>query len=164
VSYIAGALGVCVAAIYYVMNLNKLNESQRITVETRYAQVFYQITGYILSSEGLKHIQVVQENPFSNLEEFRELMKKQEFADAYLFWRQLYEVLGTYAREGAVDIKYVADMNPWFHIWLWERFRDVIYDYRRTSGLETYYHQWEFLYNRLKEYLAEHPELYAHSE
>ncbi len=57
VSYIAGALGVCVAAVYYVMNLRMSQKNQELslktqelaykaqeqTLETRQAQLFMQI-------------------------------------------------------------------------------------------------------------------------
>ena len=35
VSYIAGALGVCVAAVYYVLNLRETTKNRRISYTTR---------------------------------------------------------------------------------------------------------------------------------
>jgi hypothetical protein len=43
VSYIAGALGVCIAAIFYVLNLRISQRNQRLTLETRKAQFYTQI-------------------------------------------------------------------------------------------------------------------------
>ena len=152
VSYIAGALGVCVAAGYYILNM-------RATLQTRWATIFNLVTAPTLTNEGIKHINIVQRNPFTNIDEFHELMKNQDFSDAYLFWRQTYEHWGTYIRMGMINIEMLARFNPWFHLWMWERFKDVVYEHRKTSGIKNYYYQWEYLYNRLKEYLEKHPEM-----
>jgi hypothetical protein len=158
-SYIAGALGVCVAAFYYVMTLRVQQNNMKTTLDTRYAQTFTQWFSQGLTKEGIKHIQAIQMNPFSSIEEYRELCKNREFSDADLFWRQLYEMGGTYVREGVIPVRYLAEMNGWWHLWIWELYRDVIYEGRKTRRIKNFYYQWEYLYNTLKEYLVEHPEL-----
>jgi hypothetical protein len=40
VSYIAGALGVCVAAVYYALNLREMNKNRRITLTHTMMQPF----------------------------------------------------------------------------------------------------------------------------
>jgi hypothetical protein len=150
--YMVAATGVLVAAGYYIYNL-------RATLQTRWATIFNLVTAPTLTSEGIKHTNMIQRNQFSNIEEFRELMKNQDFADAYLFWRQTYEHLGTYIRMGMINIEMTARFNSWFHLWMWERFKIVVYEHRKTSGIKNYYYQWEYFYNRLKEYLEKHPEM-----
>jgi hypothetical protein len=46
VSYIAGALGVCVAAFYYVMNLRETNRNRRITYTNSVLQHLYTEEGH----------------------------------------------------------------------------------------------------------------------
>jgi hypothetical protein len=69
VSYIAGALGVCVAAVYYVINLRISQKNQEIsmknqelilktqeqTLETRQFQLLMQLTEFITTKEGMKN-------------------------------------------------------------------------------------------------------------
>jgi hypothetical protein len=52
VSYIAGALGVCVAAIFYVLNLRISQRNMRQTLETRKLQFVTSITNQLISEEG----------------------------------------------------------------------------------------------------------------
>ncbi|MGD0805847.1 MAG: hypothetical protein ABSA11_17430, partial [Candidatus Bathyarchaeia archaeon] len=47
VSYIAGALGVCVAAIYYMLNLREVRQNRRISFTSNLLQT-------IASKEGIR--------------------------------------------------------------------------------------------------------------
>ena len=150
--YMVAATGVLIAAVFYILNM-------RATLQTRWATIFNQIVAPTVTEAGLKHLNAIQRNPFKTIEEFRELAKNQEFSDAYLFWRQEYEHWGTYVRMGMINIEMIARFNVWFHLSMWERFRDVVYEHRKTSGIKNYYYQWEYLYNRLRDYLDKHPEI-----
>ena len=153
-------VGLLVGIFYYIMTLRIQQKNQAMTLKTRWATVFNLIVSTTLTREGLNHINAIQKNHFSNLDEYQELMRtNQDFADAFLFWRQTYEHWGTYLREGNIDIRMIARFNVWFHFWMWEHFRDVIIDHRITSGIKNYYYQWEYLYDSLKEYVEKHPEL-----
>jgi hypothetical protein len=52
VSYIAGALGVCVAAAYYVMNLRTTQKNLKTTLETRKIQLITNLSHEIFNEEG----------------------------------------------------------------------------------------------------------------
>jgi hypothetical protein len=152
--------GILVGIFYYLMVLNNQQKNQEMTLHTRWATFFQQVVGPTVTKDGIQHINAIQKNPFSTLEEYNELItKNQDFADAFLFWRQSYEHWGAYLREGIIDVQLLAQFNVWFHFWIWENFREVIYDYRKTSGIRNYYYQWEYLYDTLKEYVEKHPEL-----
>ena len=80
ISYIAGATGVCIAAVFYVLNLRisqrnqELNlKSQQMTLETRQTQLFmqiYQRFGEKSIMEALN--KVIFEMNYSNYDEFME--------------------------------------------------------------------------------------------
>ena len=157
---IVQTVGILVGVFYYIMTLRNQQKNQEMTLSTRWAAVFNQVVSPALTKEGLHHTNALQKNPFTTLEEYNELMRtNQDFADGFLFWRQTYEHFGTYLREGIIDIRVVARLNVWFHFWMWENFREVIYDYRKTSGIKNYYYQWEYFYDTLKKYVEKHPEL-----
>jgi hypothetical protein len=146
-------LGLTISILYYTTVLQNANKA-------RQASIFNQIVSPTITKEGLHHTNAIQKNPFSNLEEYHELMRtNQDFADGFLFWRQTYEHLGTYLREGTIDVRMMARFNVWFHFWMWEHFKEVIYDHRKTSDIKNYYYQWEYFYDTLKGYVEKHPEL-----
>jgi hypothetical protein len=54
VSYMAGAIGVCVAAIYYVMNLRLNQGIMKTSLETRQTQLLVDLCEMPISFEGTK--------------------------------------------------------------------------------------------------------------
>ena len=57
VSYIAGALGVCIAAIFYVLNLRISQRNMRLTLETRRLSLIESIASHVTNEEGEKRMQ-----------------------------------------------------------------------------------------------------------
>jgi DNA relaxase NicK len=92
-SYIAGALGVCVAAFYYAFNLRETSRNRKIAYTTSFMQQFYS------KEVGRRYIDLNQMS-WSNHDEY---MKKydsrvnpENFADRWSF-------LGIRARAAALD-------------------------------------------------------------
>ena len=56
ISYIAGATGVAIAALFYVLNLRISQRNQRLTLETRKAQLYMQIYQQLRSEESQRRI------------------------------------------------------------------------------------------------------------
>jgi hypothetical protein len=54
VSYIAGALGVCVAAIFYVLNLRISQRNIKTNTETRQFQLLMQLSAPQFTKEGFR--------------------------------------------------------------------------------------------------------------
>ena len=69
VSYIAGALGVCVAAIYYILNM-------RATLQTRHAQLYMYFASQMTSDTWAEHMLKIDQLKWNNLEEFNEWYNK----------------------------------------------------------------------------------------
>jgi hypothetical protein len=152
-------VGLLVGIFYYIFTLRTQMKNQEITLGTRHASVFHQLVSVHLTPEGIKQINNIRKYPFSSVDEWQELMKNQEFADSFMYWRMFYEEMGVFLQEGSIPISQIARYNAWFHLWIWERFREVIYEQRKTLGIKNYYYQWEYAYDTLKEYLDKHPEL-----
>jgi hypothetical protein len=55
VSYIAGALGVCVAAVYYIFNMQVTQRNSKTALETRQAQFMSQIAEDLTSLESTRN-------------------------------------------------------------------------------------------------------------
>jgi hypothetical protein len=138
VSYIAGALGVCVAAIYYVMNLKISQRNQEISLknqelsqktqelalkaqeqnlETRQAQLFMNIYQTSYSKEYQTARNKIRP-PVKDYDEFLLLHKDPEWNSAF------YNVAGYY--EGARAIRVVPDSQK-----VLEAIREVLPEYRK---------------------------------
>jgi hypothetical protein len=153
VSYIAGALGVCVAAFYYVTNLRLTQRNQELslksqqqTLETRQIQIFTQF----------------YDRFFTNMEAFFELLNQWSWKDLDDFWQKYgpesnpiewsklrrvfspWEQMGVLVHEGVVDPKYIyywAGPQP---ADLWEKFYPVVLGFREKYEKEPKGMQWEF--------------------
>ena len=165
VSQLATALGVCIAAIYYVLNLRvsqrnaELSLKQQQTLETRQAQMFNNIYDKITEKELIKSWSSIMSSNWSNYQEFTELRKNPEWYDAFLYVNGTFEGIGVLVKEGILDIRWVALMITSWTTAYWEKIRDAIYEHKRVTGSKRLCSEYEYLYNELLKYLEKHSEL-----
>jgi hypothetical protein len=161
-SYMAGALGVCMAALYYVMNLRVQQTNMKQTLETRQAQLFMQIYNKFTSEEGIKHQLLLWEFDTSNstYEEWLEYYRgNPDYRTAMLWITYVIEGIGLLIREDLVNIRLVAIFMAGSTRMLWETFRDIVYKERGRREYRRFASEWEYTYNELMKYMKEHPEL-----
>jgi hypothetical protein len=174
VSYIAGALGVCVAAVYYVLNLRISQRNQELslkafensakaqqqTLETRQAQMFMDVYKQVTSNEFLTAWGKVAMSPWKTYEEWNDLYKKDSaFRDAENLTQFFYEGLGTLVREELLPIRMVALLMCGMTRYHWERHVSMVEEGRRAIGHRRWFSEEEYLYDELIKYLGVHPEL-----
>ena len=70
VSYIAGALGVCIAAIFYVLNLRISQRNMKQTLETRRIGLIDSITTRIANAEGRRNYQELMNYEWTDYDDF----------------------------------------------------------------------------------------------
>ena len=165
-SYVAAALGVCVAAIYYVMNLRisqrnqeLLLKAQQQTLETRQAQMFMNIYDKVSSTEFTNAWEKVILTPWSTFEEYSKLWEDPEFNEAAILVAQTYEGVGVLVKEGLLDIRLVALLIGAMVRRYGERIMPVLEGGRRAMGYRRWLSMIEYLYIELIRYVGEHPEL-----
>jgi len=168
VSYIAGALGVCIAAVYYVLNLRITQRNQELglkaqqqTLETRQAQMFMNIYDKNSSIEFSKAWEKVVFTPWSTFEEYSKLWEDPEFNDAAMLVVNTYEGIGVLVKEGLLDIKFIALLMGGKVRGYFEKIKPVLADGRRSMGYSRWASETEYLYDELMRYLQKHPELDA---
>ncbi|MCX6653578.1 MAG: hypothetical protein NTY03_00500 [Candidatus Bathyarchaeota archaeon] len=152
VSYIAGALGVCVAAIFYVLNLRISQRNMRQTLETRKLQFVTSITNQLLSEEGQRRYGELLNMEWKDYDDFEKKYGSDYNMDNYAkrasVWKT-YNTLGMLVREKLVEpevLYRINDVNPCF---MWSKFKDIIAENRRRySGKDTF-SDFEFLNNEL---------------
>jgi hypothetical protein len=152
VSYIAGALGVCVAAIFYVLNLRISQRNMKQTLETRKLSFVTSITNQLLSEEGERRYDELESMEWKDYDDFEKKYgsdyNKDNYAKRMTVWKT-YNTLGMLVREKLIEpeVLYGIDnVNPCF---LWSKFKDVIAENRRRYGGKDNFSDFEFLNNEL---------------
>jgi hypothetical protein len=114
VSYIAGALGVCVAAAYYVMNLRITQRNQELmlksqeqNLETRQAQLYMQITQRFTESYW-DNFKTIYDAEWNNFDEFLDWYKDRENTKIVNLVLTPFENAGVLVRKNLLDVEMVA--------------------------------------------------------
>jgi hypothetical protein len=142
VSYIAAATSVCLAALYYALNLREANRNRRMALTTSLMQSF-------ISEEGVKR--------------FMDLANMQwtDFDDYYrvAYWNAC-EVLGYQYREGIIDIGTLNAACTQLITTIWAKFKPIIEEYRKFDYAKNTYENWEHLANEMNRTILERDPTY----
>jgi hypothetical protein len=140
VSYIAGALGVCIAAIFYVLNLRISQRNMKQTLETRKLQFVTSITSQLLSEEGQRRYGELLNMEWKDYDDFEKKYGSDYNLDNYAkrmnAWKT-YNTLGMLVREKLIEpevLYMINDINPCF---MWSKFKDIIGEQRKHYGGDT---------------------------
>ena len=147
ISYIAGALGVCVAAAYYVINM-------RTTLQTRQAQLFMQIYDRMSQPELSAIINDIRYN--------------MHWTDTEDFWRKFgaetniteysrvasagnyFKGIGVLLKKGLIDKMFIYDLLSSPLKLYWERLGPVILERRRLTDNPNLFAFVDYLYDEMK--------------
>jgi hypothetical protein len=153
VSYIVGALGVGVAAVYYVLNM-------KTTLQTRQAQLFMQIYSK-WSEEDWAARHIVLGSTFSgSYDDFKKnVLENPEEMKKFQSLMRFYEGLGVLVKENLIHIRLVALTMAGDTIRYWDQTKPMVMQMRSDLKYPRLQSETEFLYNRLIQYLDQHPEL-----
>jgi hypothetical protein len=166
VSYIMGSVGVFVAAVYYVMNVqnNKRNQelmlkAQQQTLETRQSQLMMQLFDYFMEG-GIRLTAMEMLSEKWSWNDFDDFMKKygpernseawRQFERHFLFW----SIQGILVRDGIISAETLFSWWGWIPRSLWEKYEPILDEYRRRYELGTkgmMFEDWEDLYYAMLE-------------
>ena len=143
VSYIAGALGVCVAAFYYVMNLRETTRNRKVALTTSLMQNF-------ISEEGSRRWMELMQMEWKDYDDYQSKYDSKVNLDNYArrntVWNTC-DILGYQYMSGQIDLATVWSICNTAVPLTWEKFGPVILEGKRRG--ETSKHIWEYF-----EYLA----------
>jgi hypothetical protein len=166
VSYIIGSIGVFVAAVYYVLNIqnNRRNQelmlkAQQQTLETRQAQMFMSIYQTDYSNDFLECLYKVMEMEIKDVDDWKKMRRDKEMYKAWTMVASYLEGIGVLVRENLVDIRLVSEMSSGFIQWFWERFGPGILQCREELNFPRFLIEAEYLAERVRDFGSEHPEL-----
>jgi hypothetical protein len=144
-SYIAGALGVCVAAIYYVMTLkiNQKNQeltlkTQEHTLETRQTQLTMQLYQMMTTKEYINAFMEIQ-NEWSWLD-YDDFMRKygpKGEPGKWASWGNVstpWEQIGVLMKHDSFDAEMLYDLWGAFFRRFWEKIEPFVVEYNVRIG------------------------------
>jgi len=141
VSYIAGALGVCVAAVYYVVNM-------KATLETRQAHLF---RDFLKTQESYDFWQTFDEVRFAKFKDLDEFTKYPDnFGSKFNRVFQYWERLAVMVRRGLISSELIYEINYGSIIGLWEKYASIVVGLRGLWGTPQLYEPIEWLHGELK--------------
>jgi hypothetical protein len=156
VSYIAGALGVCVAAAYYVLNMRAQNRN-------REAQLFINIANQSFNNpEWNAAYKLILRTNWSSAKEFMELNdwpNENEFSRAYAIVAGFFESLGVLVKEDLIDIRMIALLMSSYIEGYYDKLQPYISELRTSYSMPRMLSETEYLYNQFVKYSEKHPEV-----
>ena len=163
IAQVVGVVGTLTAAFIAVrsyVNANRRAEEARAReLETRHSQLYMQINNQINSPEMLGADFDLMTIDMRNTQDYVELCKDKEKYVALAHYGIYYEGIGILVREGLLDIKLISRLLSGPIIWYWEKYGPGYRELRREMNFPRLYVEVEYLYDRIKEYGMEHPEL-----
>ena len=164
VSQIATAIGVCIAAIYYVINLRISQKNQEVTIKTQKQTLeTRQIQALLEINQERTTLEVSQYFEFMSATwvDFNDYYKKygvnsypEMFIFSYKLWSR-YNISGLMVRDGLVSVNaYIEYLGDAVAI-VWEKYKDIIIEYRRLYHLPSYLIGFEYLANEINRYRVE---------
>jgi hypothetical protein len=152
VSYVAAAIGVCIAAIYYVMTLRVQQANMKHTLETRQAQFFMQIYEVLGSVEFQKSAFELRKMEWKDFEDWDKKYHWRANEDAYAkfvaAWRYC-DALGFLVKNKLVDPVKIYDIQGNTIITGWDRYREIIVRLRERGNIPEFQQHFEYLYNEM---------------
>jgi len=160
VSYIAGALGVSVAAIYYVINLRLTQRNQELslksqqqTLETRQTQLFMQIYMRYLEPDLFSdNLFKLFKRSWKNIEDYDKKYDGNPDGANLDMVMTFWEGVTVLINRGIIDISLVYEIVPTNVTALWGRFGSLIKEMRTRGYPPKLYSLVEDLSNKLAEY------------
>ena len=134
-SYVAAAIGVCVAAFYYALNLREANKNRRIIYTNSVMQ-------QLLTEEGVRREWDCYTMQWTDFEDFKRKYDSRvnpvNYSKRLSLWYN-YDALGYLYKTGLIDLDTVANIGGGIVLWDWLKFKPIIEEYRKTEmGPDTF--------------------------
>ena len=158
VSYIAGSAGVCVAAIFYVLNLRISQRNMKQTLDTREFQLLMQLSEFITTKEGMKNYLEFVMMEWKDYDDFEKKYGSDVNPDSYALRETMAGWLnkaGILLRYGMIDRELLYDYYGFVPIGLWNKYCEIIRIQREHYAIPELYRDWEYLYDEMVKIAAE---------
>jgi hypothetical protein len=152
VSYIAGALGVCIAAIFYVLNLRISQRNMKANTETRQFQLLMQLSAPSYTKEGFRNWFEFANMEWKDYDDFEKKYGADANPESLLvreFMIGWFNKTGLLLRYGMIDRMLLYDFLGPDYITLWNKYGEIIRTQRELYSWPEFARDWEYLYNEM---------------
>jgi len=138
-SYIAGALGVCVASIFYILNLRMSQRNMKLTLDLRKGDLIQKYSSQMSTRDiQAAYHDVVWAQDFSNYREWTEKYGPQHNAEAYQNFVMLTNLVNSWGLlydENLFDLETLEKLSSKLAIMvIWRKVKPVIKEWRIQYG------------------------------
>ena len=152
ISYIAGALGVCVAAGYYVMTLRVQQANMKETMLNRRATLTNSLIQPFATKEWAKMNLELTSMKWDSFEDFKKKYDSRVNPENYATRQAVYtlcDYIGYQYKTGLIDFDAVYNVAGFWIADYWKEFGEVIREYRKSDYPSDYLENWEFIGEKL---------------
>jgi hypothetical protein len=148
VSYVAAAIGVCIAAFYYAMMLAEQRRNMKLTLETRKIGLMDSLVQSLLSEESWSKWFELMNMEWKDYDDFEKRYGSDFNLDnaskRMCLWSQ-YDAVGNLLKLGLADKETIYGVGTFGATWLWAKFEPVIVENRRRYGPNSQFSGFEYL-------------------
>ena len=145
-------VGLLVGISYYILSLRNQNRARK-------TQLYLQLVNKFSQSDYIEAQGKFNDLEWSTAEDLIEDFRNLEGRKTIATLGNWYEGLGVLVRENLLDIRVVSLLLTGLVIQFWDKFTPVIDDVREALEWPRFYIEAEYLYEQLKSYIKEHPEI-----
>ena len=141
-----------IAAIYYTLTLRYSRRNQELQLETRKLQIVKEIWDWISDEEGYSQLFQIMTLTWTDYDDFQKQYGASANTEAYakrFSVQSKLNGLGYMVKEGAIDIETVYDHSAGRVVWMWQKYRPIIYGDRERLGISYLFKWWEYLVEEL---------------
>jgi len=154
------AAGILVAATYHIMTLRNTRKNQQLQLETRQLQLYTSAFQPAQNREWmLAFLDVLYNQEFKDYEDFMRKYGPESNLEAYASMIQsieLFQVVGSYVEQKALDIDIVAKHMGNTALRLWEKVEPFVRGHRTNTDDPFHWSSFEYLAQELKKNQQEH--------
>jgi hypothetical protein len=152
VSYMAGALGVCVAAIFYVLNLRISQINMNANTETRQFQLLMQLSAPTFTKEGFRTFLEFISMEWKDYDDFEKKYGSDVNPESLVvrdFMANWFNKAGILLRYGMIDRELLYDFLGYDSITTWNKYGEIVRTQRELYSFPEIYRDWEYLYDEM---------------
>ena len=139
------AMSLCIAVIFYALNLREISRDRRVALT-------YTLMQPLMSEEGNKRYIELMNMEWKDIDDFNSKYNPRSNPENYskrMFLWSLCDFLGYLCRKNMIDVNLLFSVSNLMIQSIWVKFRPVIYDYRKTEYNENALNNFEFLIDAL---------------
>ena len=148
-------MGVCIGALSFALNTRANTKSRQVALFTNIMQT-------LNSEEGAKRYLEVMSMEWTSFEDFKRKYDSSVNVDSWAKRSALWE-LGDYVawqyRAGIVDMETVYNLGGKKLVSLWEKFKPIIEEYRKTEYEPDDFAGWEEMVEAYKKWVKDNPQV-----